>query len=79
MHRFGFFRPYTDDRGGVQPEPWHLSYAPVAGPALQALTPDVLMEAIATSSMHGREQVLSRLDELHARYVCAISSPPTLS
>ena len=25
MHAFGFFRPYTTDRGGVQPEPWHLS------------------------------------------------------
>ena len=30
MHAFGFFRPYTTDRGGVSPEPWHLSYAPVA-------------------------------------------------
>ena len=27
---FGFYRPYASDRGGVQPEPWHLSYAPVA-------------------------------------------------
>jgi LAS superfamily LD-carboxypeptidase LdcB len=25
---FGFFLPYDVDRGGVQPEPWHLSYAP---------------------------------------------------
>jgi LAS superfamily LD-carboxypeptidase LdcB len=79
MHRFGFFRPYTVDRGGVLPEPWHLSYQPIAAPALEALTPEILMEAIAASSMHGREQVLARLNELHARYVCAISSPPTLS
>ncbi len=28
--KHGFFRPYTTWRGGVQPEPWHLSYAPVA-------------------------------------------------
>ena len=27
---FGFFRPYDRDRGGVQPEPWHLSFAPVS-------------------------------------------------
>ena len=33
MHAFGFFRPYTTDRGGVAPEPWHLSYAPVAARA----------------------------------------------
>lgn len=77
MHRFEFFRPYTTDRGGVQPEPWHLSYAPVAVPALQALTPDVLMEAIATSNMYGREHVLARLPELHSRFVRAVSSPTT--
>jgi LAS superfamily LD-carboxypeptidase LdcB len=27
----GFFRPYEYDRGGVAPERWHLSYAPLAG------------------------------------------------
>lgn len=26
----GFFRPYATDRGGVSPERWHLSYAPLA-------------------------------------------------
>src|SRR6185437_4809352 len=33
---FGFFRPYGSDRGGVMPEPWHLSYAPLAVHALEA-------------------------------------------
>ena len=79
MASFGFFRPYTLDRGGVQPEPWHLSYAPVSVPALEALTPPILAEAIATSSMHGRESVLARLSELHARFISAVSSPTRLS
>jgi LAS superfamily LD-carboxypeptidase LdcB len=26
----GFFRPYARDRGGVAPERWHLSYAPLS-------------------------------------------------
>lgn len=26
----GFFRPYGEDRGGVAPERWHLSYAPLS-------------------------------------------------
>lgn len=69
MGRFGFFRPYTRDRGGVQPEPWHLSHAPVAVPMLAALTFEVLFEAVAASSMDGREQVLRRLPEIHERYV----------
>ncbi len=78
LHRFGFFRPYTEDRGGVQPEPWHLSYAPVAVPALEALSPEILMEAIAASSIRGREHVLARLNELHARFVATVTPPSTM-
>ena len=26
----GFYKPYAVDRGGVAPEPWHISYRPVA-------------------------------------------------
>jgi LAS superfamily LD-carboxypeptidase LdcB len=76
MSSFGFFRPYTTDRGGVQPEPWHLSYAPVADAALKSLTPQLLAEALAGSSMYGRETVLARLSEIYARYVTAIDPPP---
>jgi LAS superfamily LD-carboxypeptidase LdcB len=72
LGQFGFFRPYRTDRGGVHPEPWHLSYAPVAGPALTALTLDVLYEAIDKSDLLGREHVLTRLPEIHAKYVMAI-------
>jgi LAS superfamily LD-carboxypeptidase LdcB len=79
MGRFGFFRPYAVDCGGVQPEPWHLSYAPISVPALAALSPEVLTEAIASSGIHGREHVLSRLTELHARFVASVSSPTRLS
>ena len=80
MRRFGFFRPYTVDRGGVQPEPWHLSFAPVAVGALEVLTIEVLFEAVAASSMDGREQVLAWLPELYRRYVQGISPvPPTPS
>ena len=71
----GFFRPYRTDRGGVSPEPWHLSYAPVSGPALQALTLEVLTEAIEGSDLEGREHVLARLPEIHDRYVVSIDAP----
>jgi LAS superfamily LD-carboxypeptidase LdcB len=72
LGQLGFFRPYRTDRGGVHPEPWHLSYAPVAGPALTALTLDVLYEAIDKSELLGREHVLTRLPEIHAKYVMAV-------
>jgi LAS superfamily LD-carboxypeptidase LdcB len=76
MGRFGFFRPYVRDRGGVLPEPWHLSYAPIAAPALEALTVGVLAEAIAATELCAREWILAHLPELHARYVKGVEAPP---
>jgi LAS superfamily LD-carboxypeptidase LdcB len=73
--RFGFFRPFRGVLSGVQPEPWHFSFAPVAETARRALTPAVLRKAIATAPLLGKEEVLSRLDELHARYIAAIDWP----
>jgi LAS superfamily LD-carboxypeptidase LdcB len=73
--KYGFFRPYDQDRGGVRPEPWHLSFAPVAGPALAALSHEVLVEALAGVELHGREAVLAQLPELHGRYVTAVAEP----
>jgi LAS superfamily LD-carboxypeptidase LdcB len=73
---YGFYRPYDRDRGGVQPEPWHLSFAPVAEPALAALSVDVLAAALAGVELHGREAVLAQLAGLHARYVTAVAGPP---
>jgi LAS superfamily LD-carboxypeptidase LdcB len=72
---YGFFRPYDRDRGGVQPEPWHLSFAPVATAALQALTIDVLSEALREVELQGAEAVWPQLAEIHARYVRAVARP----
>lgn len=73
--RFGFFRPFRGELSGVQPEPWHFSFAPVAESARRALTPAVLRHAIEAAPLLGKEAVLARLDEIHARYVAAIDWP----
>jgi LAS superfamily LD-carboxypeptidase LdcB len=73
--RYGFFRPFLGVRSGVRSEPWHFSFAPAAESARRALNPDVLAAALASSSLAGRDQVLARLEELHARYVAAIDWP----
>lgn len=75
MRRFGFFRPYATDRGGVSPEPWHLSYAPVALPALESLSLSMLRRVIDGSSIAGKPQVLARLPEIYTRFLLAIDSP----
>jgi LAS superfamily LD-carboxypeptidase LdcB len=73
--RFGFFRPFRGVRSGVQPEPWHFSFAPVAENARRALSAAVLRKAIAAAPLLGKDLVLERRDELHARYVATIDWP----
>jgi LAS superfamily LD-carboxypeptidase LdcB len=73
--RFGFFRPFQGVRSGVQPEPWHFSFAPIAEKARQRLSPQILRSAITGAPLLGKEVVLGSLDELHARYVATIDLP----
>ncbi len=73
--RFGFFRPFRGALSGVQAEPWHFSFAPVAEPARRRLTAWVLREALETCELGGKEVVLPRIEELHARYVASIDWP----
>jgi LAS superfamily LD-carboxypeptidase LdcB len=75
MGRFGFFRPYGSDRGGAGIEPWHLSYAPVASEAMEALSLSVLRAAIAQGDILGKEAVLERLPEIYTRFILAIDPP----
>jgi LAS superfamily LD-carboxypeptidase LdcB len=76
MHAFGFFRPYTTDRGGVAPEPWHLSYAPVAGRAQEALSMDTLRAVLAASDIEGKAEVLASLEPNYSRYVVNVDAAP---
>jgi LAS superfamily LD-carboxypeptidase LdcB len=66
---FGFFRPYDRDRGGVAPERWHLSYAPVADASLRQLTVDVLRDTVAAADLQLRDVVLTQLDVIYERFV----------
>lgn len=78
MQRFGFFRPYRTDRGGVSPEPWHLSYAPVSLPALEALSLSTLRQVLEASAIAGKPFVLARLPEIYTRFLLAIDAPAAL-
>ena len=75
MQRFGFFRPYRTDRGGVSPEPWHLSYAPVSLPALESLSLSMLRHVLEQSPIAGKPHVLARLPEIYTRFMLAVDSP----
>lgn len=75
MAHFGFFRPYRTDRGGVSPEPWHISYAPVALPALESLSLSTLRQVLDASAIAGKPHVLARLPEIYTRFLLAVDGP----
>jgi LAS superfamily LD-carboxypeptidase LdcB len=77
--RFGFFRPYDIDRGGVQPEPWHLSYAPLSSQALDGLTLAVLTQTLEEVEIEGRDPIIAQLPEIHRCYVQAVAAPSALA
>lgn len=78
MHRFGFYRPYTRRGRGVQPEPWHLSFAPVSRQALPMMTVELLAGAIRGSGVDGEAEILARLPAILERYVRDVDAPPRM-
>ena len=76
MHAYGFFLPYDQDRGGVQPEPWHVSFAPLATPALAALSTETLRHALDGVALAGRDTVIARLPQWFDQYVVAVAAAP---
>ena len=69
----GFYRPYAVDRGGVAPERWHLSYAPVARSCESGLSVRTLRAAWDSIAEEPRlvlrELVEVDLEQILARYV----------
>lgn len=65
----GFFRPYRVDRGGIAPEPWHLSYAPLARQYEVKQVPAELAHWLRVENVMLSEVVLARLDHYWLRYV----------
>lgn len=76
MGAYGFFRPYTTDRGGVAPEPWHLSYAPVADAALRQFRLADLRAVLEASDIEGKAEVLRVLERNYSNYVVNVDPPP---
>lgn len=65
----GFFRPYQIDRGGIAPEPWHLSYAPLAADFQQAFSIEQLARILDETDISLKASILANLDEIQARFI----------
>jgi LAS superfamily LD-carboxypeptidase LdcB len=73
--RHGFFRPYAKFRGGFRPEPWHLSYAPVAAVAEREFSLELLRQTLDEAPMDAVEAVRRRLPQIMERYVRNVDAP----
>jgi len=76
MHAFGFYRPFTTDRGGVSPEPWHLSHAPVASAAAAQFSLQGLRAVLESADIEGKPEVLATLARNYSKYVVNVDAPP---
>ncbi len=66
---FGFYRPYARDGGGVAPEPWHLSYRPLASQFEHQLDGAFVRKLLDNEGLELRGAVLASLDEISARFI----------
>ncbi len=78
MQAHGFYRPYQRDRGGVLPEPWHLSHWPTAREASRRLRLSMLAQALALAPVEGRSALLARLPWIYRNYVRNVARAPRL-
>ena len=67
---YGFALPYAIDHGGVAPEPWHISFQPVASRYEQLISMR-LFEALLDEGLWPLESIIRpRAQEIFQRYVC---------
>jgi LAS superfamily LD-carboxypeptidase LdcB len=65
----GFYRPYMQGVGSVSPEPWHLSFAPLAHQYAAQLSPALLREKIIATDIQLKDAILKNLDEIYDNYL----------
>jgi len=75
MGEHGFFRPYAEDRGGVSPERWHISYEPVARAYYDSYTLELMESVIRTAPIALKDAILMNSQSLYRRFVRNITQP----
>ena len=65
----GFYRPYAEDRGGIAPERWHISYRPVAEQFAAGLTRELLAELLCNTDILLKNTLLENLERIYQRYI----------
>ncbi|MBP9673732.1 MAG: M15 family metallopeptidase [Bacteriovoracaceae bacterium] len=73
---FGFFRPYAHDLGGVAPEMWHLSYAPLSTKYFKYYNLELFESLLENNFLELRDVVLKNKKLIFEQFVTNIVPPP---
>ena len=65
----GFFRPYARDTGGISPEPWHVSYRPLASRYQAFLTVDSLGSCLSEVDIEEKPIIIEHLEQIFDRFI----------
>lgn len=76
MGKYGFYRPYQKDLGGVQPERWHLSHYPTSQALFASHSEAILRQTLVAHPLHLQQVVLAELAEIFDRFFRRISDAP---
>lgn len=66
---FGFYFPYDEYRQGVAPEPWHLSYKPLADIYHNKLTINLLHTALENTNIKNKSLIIDELPYILKTYI----------
>ena len=64
-----FFRPYTSDAGGLAPEPWHLSYRPLAENYAAALNTEIILDSCRRVDMQFSDTIVHNIHQLFQQFI----------
>ncbi len=70
---YNFYFPYNENLGGVNPEPWHLSYFPQAKIYLDGFTLDFFLENLKMSSIESKEILFNNAELIFKKFIQNIS------
>ncbi|RJX67517.1 D-alanyl-D-alanine carboxypeptidase family protein [Vibrio sinensis] len=73
LTQFGFFFPYAKDKGGVSPEPWHISHQKTAQGCMMQLSVSTLRQQLQAQPIIGKESVLDNLEQFYTQFITNIS------
>lgn len=65
---YGFYRPYDKDRGGISPEPWHLSYSPISQINFKNYSLEIFRKNISESDLLLKNEIQNNLTILFERF-----------